>query len=62
LVIEHVKFEIEDEDQYGYPIYKKDENGNFIVKEIEEIELPYLKKEVHTITNWLKLNKQKLIK
>lgn len=62
LVIEHIKFEIEDEDQYGYPIYKKDENGNFIVKEIEEIELPYLKKEVYAITNWLKLNKQKLIK
>jgi hypothetical protein len=62
LIIEHVKFEIEDEDKYGYPIYKKDETGNFIVKEIEEIELPYLKKEFHAVINWLKTNKQKLIK
>lgn len=62
LIIEHIKFEIEEEDKYGYPIYKKDENGNYIVKEIEEIELPFLKKEVHSIINWLKSNKQKLIK
>ena len=62
LIIEHIKFEIEEEDKYGYPIYKKDENGNFIVKEIEEIELPFLKKEVHSIISWLKSNKQKLIK
>ena len=62
LIIEHVKFEIEDEDKYRYPIYKKDEAGNFIVKEIEEIELPYMKKEVHAVINWLKTNKQKLIK
>lgn len=62
LIIEHIKFEIESEDKWGYPIYKKDENGNFIVKEIEEIEVPYLKKEVHAILNWLKDNKRNLTK
>jgi hypothetical protein len=62
MFIEHVKFEIESEDKHGYPIYKKDEQGNFIVKEIEEIEVPYLRKEIHAIINWLKDNRQKLIK
>ena len=62
LTIEHIKFEVDAEDKWGYPIYKKDENGDFIVKEIEEIALPYLKKEVHTILTWLKANKQNLVK
>ena len=54
LIIEHVKFEIESEDQWGYPIYKRDDNNEFIVKEIEEIKLPYMAKEVQAIINWLK--------
>jgi len=62
MFIEHIKFEIESEDKYDYPIYKKDEAGNFIVKGIEEIEVPYLKKEVYAIVNWLKSNKEKLVK
>jgi hypothetical protein len=62
MFIEHIKFEVESEDKYGYPIYKKDEQGNFIVKEIEEIEVPYFKKEVYAVVNWLKDNKQKLVK
>jgi hypothetical protein len=62
MFIEHIKFESESEDKYGYPIYKKDENGNFIVKEIEEIEVPFLKKEVYAILTWLKSNKSKLQK
>lgn len=57
LTIEHVKFEIEKEDKYGYPIYKKDDNGEFIIREIEEIEVPYLRKEVVYILDWLKDNR-----
>lgn len=49
LKIHHIKFELEATDDNGYPIYKKDEKGNFIVKEIETIELPYLKSEVISI-------------
>jgi hypothetical protein len=62
LIIEHIKFEIEEEDKWGYPIYKKDADNNFIVKEIEEIEVPFLRKEVYAVTTWLKDNKHKLIK
>ena|ERR1035437_3576520 len=54
LVIEHIKFEIEGEGNNGYPIYKRDSNGEFIVREIEEIQLPYLAKECQSIITWLK--------
>lgn len=61
LIIEHVKFVEEKRDKYDYPIYKRDEAGQFIIKEIEEIQMPYLKREVVTILEWLKENKQNLI-
>jgi hypothetical protein len=54
LVIEHIKFIEESQDKYGYPIYKKGPDGEFIVKEIEYIDLPYLRKEVVSIFEWLK--------
>lgn len=54
LVIEHIKFEVESEDKHGYPVYRRDSNGEFIVREIEEIQLPYLAKECQAIINWLK--------
>lgn len=57
LIIEHVKFQEEGRDQYNYPIYRKDLNGDYIVKEIEVIKVPYLKKEVVTLLNWLKEHK-----
>jgi hypothetical protein len=57
MTIEHVKFEIESEDKYGYPTYLKDKDGNYIVKEIEELKIPYLKSEVVNIFNWLKTKK-----
>lgn len=48
----HIKFEEESLDKYGYPIYKKDLDGNFIVKNIETIEIPYLKKECMSIIEY----------
>ena len=49
LVIHHAKFEeAEEKDQYGFPIILLT-NGEPIVKEIEYIELPYLKQEVQTL-------------
>lgn len=53
LTIEHIIFEKEGEDKYGYPIYKKDENG-FIVEDIVPYEVPYLKNEVIAIIESLK--------
>lgn len=61
LVIEHVKFEEASRDKYDYPIYKKDENGEFIIREIEEIQMPYLKREVMAILDWLKENRQTIL-
>ena len=49
LMIHHVKFEEADKkDKYGFPIILLD-NGEPIIKEIEYIELPYLKKEIQKI-------------
>lgn len=52
LTIHHIKFEEESLDKYGYPIYKKDIDSNFIVKSIEDIELPYLKQECVNLINY----------
>lgn len=48
MYIEHILFEEEGKDKYGYPIYKR-EGDEYIVKEVIEIAVPYLKKEVQTI-------------
>jgi hypothetical protein len=58
LTIDHIIFELEDEDQYGYPIYKQDSDGNFIVKEIKPYEVPYMKMEVITIIATLRENRE----
>lgn len=57
LIIEHVKFVEEALDKYGYPIYAKDSNGDYIVKEVEIIEVPYMKREIVTLLTWLKEQK-----
>jgi len=43
IFIHHIVFEIEKEDEWGYPITKTDENGEPIVKEVKPISIPYLK-------------------
>lgn len=51
LVIQHVKFEeAEEKNKYGYPIHLL-KDGKPIIKEIEYIELPYLRKEIQSIIN-----------
>lgn len=57
LTIHHIMFEEEEEkDKYGYPITKLDSNGDPIVKEIVQYDLPYLKDEVVSILSWYKEN------
>lgn len=51
MYIEHVLFEEGSRDKWDYPIYKQDSNGEYIVKEIIEIPIPYMKKEVELILN-----------
>lgn len=46
LILEHVAFEEKEKDEYGNPVIVLDENNEPIIKEIEEIKLPYYKREV----------------
>jgi len=59
LVLHHILFEQQGEDEHGYPILKKDNEGNAIVKDVVPYELPYLKSEVIGMINWLKENPRK---
>ena len=47
--IHHITFEIESEDENGYPITAVDQMGDPIVKEVIPYDLPYLKKEVQNM-------------
>ena len=56
IFIHHIIFEVEGEDNWGYPITKKDENGDPIVKEVIQIPVPYLIDEVLAIIHHMKDN------
>ena len=56
LTIQHVIFEEEGKDEYGYPITKYNEQKEPIVKEVKMYNLPYLKQEVQSLIMWLKDN------
>ena len=61
LIIHHVLFETEGDDENGYPISKRSENGEPIVKEVIPYTLPYLREEVINLFSWLKEHKNELI-
>ncbi len=54
--IHHIVFEVEAEDNWGYPVTKKDENGDPVVKEVIQIPVPYLVDEVQAIIHYMKDN------
>lgn len=54
LTIEHIKFEVAGEDKYGYPVYWTDKEGNYLVKDIVLYELPYMKKEVIKLIDYIR--------
>lgn len=54
IFIHHITFEVEGTDNWGYPITKKDENGDPIVKEVTPMLVPYLYEEVIAIINYMK--------
>lgn len=62
LIIHHIMFEEVGKDKYGNPITALDTNGDPIVKDIVQYELPYLKEEVIALLHWLEDNRGKLIK
>jgi hypothetical protein len=55
-MLHHVIFEKDGEDEFGYPIVKKDTSGNPIVKTVVPYEVPYLKSEVIAMIDHLKNN------
>ena len=57
LALQHVLFEKEGDDEYGYPITKYQENDDPIVKKVVKYDLSYLKKEVVDIIKYLKTQK-----
>jgi hypothetical protein len=59
LTLQHVIFEEVGRDKYDNPISAIDSDGNPIVKEIVQYDVPYLKQEVITLINHLKDGKNK---
>jgi hypothetical protein len=60
--LHHIIFEIDDTDEYGYPITAVDQEGNPIVKEVVPYTLPYLKNEVREMIKYIKTNPEILKK
>ena len=56
IVLEHVKFDIEGQDEFGNPVYKFDPNGDPVVLEVIQYDLPYLKKEVQNMIKYIQEN------
>ena len=56
LQIQHVTFEKEKDDKFGYPINKYNDQGEPIIKKIKMYNLPYLKDEIQSLIMWLKDN------
>lgn len=59
MVIEHVKFKLSKLDQYGYPIYDRKENGDYIVDSIIPIKMLYMTNEVKWVLEDIKRKSQK---
>ena len=60
LTIHHIMFEEVDKDKFGNPITALDTNGDPIVRDIVQYDLPYLKQEVISCLHWLEDNRHKL--
>ena len=62
LTIQHVTFEVEREDEFSFPITKIDSDGNYVIKEVVNYEVPYLKQEVQNLMKYIQANPQILNK
>lgn len=60
LTIHHILFEETGKDRFGNPISARGENGEPIVKDIVQYDLPYLKQEAISLIHWLEDNRHKL--
>lgn len=62
IFIHHVVFEVEKEDEWGYPITKLTDDGTPVLKSVTPIQVPYLIDEVLAIMHYLHDNKQNIKK
>jgi PD-(D/E)XK nuclease superfamily len=62
MFIHHILFETEGTDRYGYPLTKYDDAGDPVVKDVIQMEIPYLKEEVIAIMHYLHDNRDKIKK
>lgn len=62
LTIRHIIFEESGRDKYDNPIIKLNEDNTPVLKDVVAIELPYYKKEVELMLDWLKNNPDKIRK
>lgn len=53
MTINHILFEDEGFDDNGYPIYKQTTDGDFIIKEVVEIDIPLMKSEIRAILEYI---------
>jgi hypothetical protein len=60
LTIHHILFEEAGRDRFDNPISALDTNGDPIVTDIVQYDLPYLKKEAISLIHWLEENKHKV--
>lgn len=60
LTIHHILFDTVGEDKFGNPITGLDSNGDPIVKDIVQYDLPYMKQEIITLMHWLEDHRDKL--
>jgi ATP-dependent exoDNAse (exonuclease V) beta subunit len=60
LTIHHIMFEESGRDKFDNPISARDNNGNPIVTDIMQYDLPYLKKEAIDVIHWLEDNKHNI--
>lgn len=56
LVLEHVKFALDKNDKYGFPIYQLDSYGNPIVEDVTLYPVDYMEREAISILNFVKEN------
>lgn len=57
LTLQHVIFEVAQEDAFGYPILRLNEMGDPIVKNVINYDCPYLKKEIENILKYIKIKR-----
>ena len=58
LTLDHVVFEENARDKYDNPVYKINDVGDFIVKDLKHYEIPYYKAEVIAVINYLNENRE----